>query len=166
MTDVNPDGWSAAASEALMEPAQRKPHEADYGFCVYGDAPAAIGGGTPWFYWFENEATMLRMLSDHAVFLHPAQHIDATATRALVKDAVIASRGDLEALRGQLNQLLKSVSQFTWIGSFKDLRESEHPAAKQVRGEFRSPQGESSGMRTIEDEDVADFAEFVGSYGI
>lgn len=166
MTDLNIDEWNNTAREALMEPAQREVQEADYGFCVYGDAPAAIGGGSPWFYWFENEERMLQILSDHAVFLHPAQHIDATATRALVKDAVIASRGDLEELRSQLNQLLKSVSQFTWIGSFKDLRESEHPAAKQIRREFRSQQDESSGIRPIEDEDVADFAGFVGSYGV
>jgi hypothetical protein len=45
---------------------------------------------------------MLRLLSDHAVFLHPAYHIDATATRASVKEAVAANGGDLEALNANL----------------------------------------------------------------
>jgi hypothetical protein len=52
------------------------------------------------------------------------------------------------------------------MGSFEELRQSDHPMAQQVRREFRLSQDEPSENRTIKEEDVGDFAEFIGSYGV
>jgi len=75
--------------------------ETDFGFCAYDDAPAAIGGGTPCFFWFATKEEMLG------------------------------------ALRRLLNKHLRGSSQFTWIGSFKELCEGDHPAAQELRADFR-----------------------------
>jgi hypothetical protein len=40
------------ASEAAFD---REPSDDDWGFCAYGDAPAAIGGGVQAFHWFETK---------------------------------------------------------------------------------------------------------------
>jgi hypothetical protein len=66
--------------EAMEEPAQREPKPTDWGFCAYGDAPPAIGGGMPWFYWFESEKAMLAALREHAAYLNPRPQIDPWKT--------------------------------------------------------------------------------------
>jgi hypothetical protein len=52
------------------------------------------------------------------------------------------------------------------LGARIELRESDHLMAQQVRREFRLSQDEPSENRTIKEEDVGDFAEFIGSYGV
>lgn len=164
MTHVDWNDREEAANEAFQEPAQRVALKTDYGFCAYGDAPAAIGGGTPWFYWFETEEAMLAALSDHALFLNmPRSNIDLSTMDAAVKARIAtAGRGDLEALRCDLNQYLRGASQLIWMGTFKDLCESEHPKAKDFRGEFRTDATTSP----IKLDEMESFAEFIGRYGV
>jgi len=50
------------AVQAAMGP-QRLARDGDYGFCGYGDASPAIGGGIPVFFWFEDGPAMLDFLN-------------------------------------------------------------------------------------------------------
>ena len=101
-----------------MEPCQRLARAGDYGFCVYGDAPPAIGG-MRFFYWFGAKQVMLDFVRYHAHFLHPSRSdIDLTdIDSALGREIANADPDDLESLRKQLNERLVGSSQFTWIGS-------------------------------------------------
>src|SRR5258706_11810624 len=108
----------------MLEPCQRLVRPGDFGFCAYGDAPPAIGGGMQFFYWFEDKQAMFDFLRDHGVFLHPARSdIDLSEIdSALGREMENADPNDLESLRKRLNELLVGISQFTWIGSFEELR--------------------------------------------
>jgi hypothetical protein len=59
-------------------------------------------------------------------------------------------------------------SQFTWMGSFEDLREGDHPEAIKIRNEFRDEfsDARSSGTGLIDQNEADAFAEFLSSYGI
>jgi hypothetical protein len=155
-----------AAEGAFSEPGQRAALATDYGFCAYGDAPEGIGGGTPWFYWFETKEAMLATLGDHALFLNPPRaDLDIVAIDGAIK-SITATDGDLEAMRSELNKHLKGASQFTWIGSFKELCESEHPKAAEIRSEFRTENDKPSDSSPIQLYEADSFVEFIASYGV
>jgi hypothetical protein len=167
MIEENWDTRRNAAQIASEAPSQREAHETDYGFCAYGDAPPAIGGGTPWFYWFETKQTMLQFLGEHALFLHPPGGLNlATADGAIRRAVTEFGTGDLEALRVQLNRHLKGSSQFSWLGSFKQLRESDHPEAEKIRGEFPAENRTPGETRPVDKNDARAFAEFLVGYGV
>lgn len=163
MTELDWDVWEQRAEEIFLEPGDRVPEQTDFGFCAYDDAPAALGGGFPWFHWFASKTEMLEVLRDHAPFLYkPRGDLDIETIDAIVKHLIAVTNGDLEALRRGLNERLIGLAQFTWIGSFEDLCEGDHPEAKKVRGSFRDDEDEGS----IRLDEVEDFAEFTASYGV
>jgi hypothetical protein len=167
---MNGVDWGArldAAVEAFMEAAQRVPSGSDYGFCAYADAPTAIGGGIPSFCWFQTREQMLATISDHGLFLNPPRSdVDLAATDAVVKKVVAAHRRNLEGLPSALNSHLTNASQFIWMGSFRELCESDHPQAKKVRAEFRGHKGIAGDPGTTKSDELASFVEFIGRYGV
>jgi hypothetical protein len=156
------------AENAMAEPCQRMARPGDYGFCAYGDAPPAIGGGMQFFYWFEDKQATLDFLRDHGVFLHPERSdIDLSETDSgLGREMANADRNDLESLRTQLNELLVGISQIPWIGSFEELRAGSHPEARIVRNHFRSENDQPEDGAAIRDEEIGNFAEFLTMYGV
>lgn len=109
--------------DAIEEPSSREPRPTDWGFCAYGDASPAIGGGMPWFYWFENEQAMLAALREHAAYLNPppsdrsVEDLQSAVADILSFDV----RFPDDAVRARLNEALQNASQFEWLGSFEQL---------------------------------------------
>ena len=158
-----------AAQDAFMEPAQRIASGTDYGFCAYADAPAAVGGGITWFYWFEDKQRMLSVLRDHALFLNaPRSDMDLTEADTGVKRAIATAHEgeDLEGLRRDLNRCLENASQFEWMGTFRELCESPHPQAKKFRAEFREERELVDDSSAVESDELESFAEFIGRYNV
>jgi hypothetical protein len=110
---------------------------------------------------------MLATISDHGLFLNPPRSdVDLAATDAVVKKVVAAHRRNLEGLPSALNSHLTNASQFIWMGSFRELCESDHPQAKKVRAEFRGHKGIAGDPGTIKSDELASFVEFIGRYGV
>jgi hypothetical protein len=155
------------AVQAALGP-QRLARDGDYGFCCYGDASPAIGGGIPVFFWFEDGPAMLDFLKRHAPFLNPPRSdIDLTELDSTVRVAVAnADPNDLETLRKRLNELLDGCTQFTWIGSFEELKACGHPEAQLVRNHFHSENGRPEDGAAIRKDEVSEFTEFLSAYGV
>lgn len=85
-----------------------------------------------------------------------------TSITTIVRDRIAAADGDLEALRLGLNEELRGVAQFTWMGSFSDLCDSDRPQDKEFRSGFRED-GDDSPIRADE---FAEFADYFADYGI
>ena len=173
MVDVNWDERRNLAAEAALDPAEREAVETDFGFRVCNDAPAAFGGGTTWFYWFETRRELLAFLGEHSILMNPAGFLDhgegnnlAVADAAIKRAVTEVGVGDLEPVRVVLNKHLKGSSQFSWLGSFTELREGDHPEAKNVRGEFREENEMPGGTGPIDRKDTEAFAEFLAAYGV
>lgn len=173
MIDSDLDACRILAEDAGEEPSHREAQDGDFGFCVYGDGPAALGGGTPWFYWFETKLALLSFLNDHALFLHPVQFLNAAKDQSLAKIEEAVRRAisefgniDLETLRLRLNEHLKGGSQFSWLGSFESLRESDHPEAKTIRDDFRAHNETPEGSSPVNKLEAQAFSEFLLDYGV
>jgi hypothetical protein len=69
-------------------------------------------------------------------------------------------------MRCELNRHLKGASQFTWIGSFKELCKSDHPQAAEIRSEFRRENENPSDSSPIQLCETESFVEFLASYGV
>lgn len=166
MTEIDYDAREEAAQRMTQQAGEREVQPSDYGFCAYGDAPGAIGGGMPWFYWFESKDAMVAALRDHALFLNPPRSdIDLAATQAEVV-SLIARCGDMESLRGDLNKCLVNASQFEWMGTFKELCESDTAFAKEVRSNFRDDTDRGEDSNPVKLDEVPAFIEMIGRYGI
>jgi hypothetical protein len=110
---------------------------------------------------------MLATISDHGLFLNPPRlDVDLAATDAIVKKVVAAHRRDLEGLPFALNRHLSNASQFIWMGSFRELCESDHPQAKKIRAKFRKDKEITGDPGTIKSDELASFVEFIGRYGV
>ena len=111
---------------------------------------------------------MLDFVRYHAHFLHPSRSdIDLTdKDSALGREIANADPDDLESLRKQLNERLVGSSQFTWIGSFEDLRANSHTEAQIVRNQFRSENDQPGDGAAIRDDEMSQFAEFLSTYGV
>ena len=146
----------------------RSPVNGDWGFCAYGDASPAIGGGMQWFYWFNDKAAMFEFLKDCALSLNPPRSdLDLPQLASSVRSAIENGRGrDLEFIRNELNKLLHGCSQFTWMGSFGELKSGDHPEAVAVRNNFHSSREKLDDGSAIPDKDVPEFTEFLNSYGL
>jgi hypothetical protein len=161
--DVNVMDWDEGFEALFLGPGQRVPTRTDFGFCDYDDAPAPLGGGQQWFYWFPSKSEMLTTLAEHGGYLHkPRGDFDIETITAIVRDRIAAAGGDLEVLRLGLNEELRGVAQFTWMGSFADLCDRERPGDKKFRGDFRED-GDHSPIRPDE---FDDFAEYFVDYGV
>jgi hypothetical protein len=135
MAEVDWDARSEAAGSVFMKAAERAPLKTDLGFCAYGDAP--VGGGMPIFHWFATKEDMLKALRGHALFVFPPHSGMDVDTAQLALERATADPADLETLQRNLNEHLRGALQFTWMGSFKDLCEGDHPTAQDVRAAFR-----------------------------
>ena len=163
MTDTDFAAWEQKSEQVFMEPGDRVPAMTDFGFCAYDDAPPALGGGFPWFHWFESKSEMLAVLDEHSAYLYkPRGELDIATIDALVKAVIISADSDLESLRIGFNEKLSGLAQFIWMGSFADLCSSDRPEAKKFRHEFRDD-GDDGPIST---EEVNDFAEFTATYGL
>jgi hypothetical protein len=153
--------------DAIEEPGIREPKPTDWGFCAYGDAPPAIGGGMPWFYWFENEQAMLAALREHAAYLNPppsdrsAEDLQSAVADILSSDV----RFPDDAVRARLNEALQNASQFEWLGSFEQLTKGGGEFEKKIRHEFREDDDKPTD-KAIAAADLGSFAEFTRSYGV
>ena len=146
----------------------RSPANGDWGFCAYGDAPPAIGGGMQWFYWFDDRPTMFDFLKSCALFINPPRSdLDlpqlASSVRSTVEKGIVR---DLESFRNKLNNLLHGCSQFTWMGSFEELRSGDQPEAVVVRNNFHSSRDRLEDGSAIPDDELTEFTEFLSSYGL
>lgn len=163
MTDIDFADWEEKSEQVFLEPGDRVPVATDFGFCSYDDAPPALGGGFPWFHWFESKSEMLAVLEEHSAYLHkPRGELDIVTIDAVVKALIASADGDLQALRKELNEKLSGLAQFIWMGSFADLRSSDQPEAKKFRGAFRDDVDDAP----ITADEVDDFAEFTATYGV
>jgi hypothetical protein len=156
-----------AAQEALQLAFDREPADTDWGFCAYGDAPAAIGGGMSAFCWFASREEMLDFIATHALYMNlPRSDLDLDAIEEALDVLVGRMRdGHLDdaAALPALNELLRHASQFTWLGTFRSLCDGETEAARQILNEFR--RRDSSSVEVGENE-LGDFRQFLRDYCI
>ncbi|WP_316219270.1 hypothetical protein [Bradyrhizobium sp. SZCCHNR2026] len=152
----------------IEQAGMRSPSNTDWGFCAYGDAPPAIGGGAPWFYWFEDKRAMLEFLKACAPFINPPRSdLDLSNIISTVRNTIEAGQDrGLDSLRNDLNKLLHGCSQFTWMGSFEELRSGDHPEAVAVRNNFYGSQDEREDGSAIPGTRLTEFVEFLSSYGV
>jgi hypothetical protein len=146
----------------------RSPVNGDWGFCAYGDAPPAIGGGMQWFYWFDDKSGMFDFLKSCALFINPPRNdLDIQQLASSVRRTIEEEKGsDLESVRGQLNTMLYGCSQFPWMGSFEELRSGDHPAAVAICKNFHSARDNPQDGSAIADNELNEFTEFLSSYGL
>jgi hypothetical protein len=166
MTEVDYETRQQAAQEFFEKVFEREVELTDYGFCAYGDAPPAIGGGMPFFFWFESKDSMIAALRHHGLFINPPRsNIDLVARQAELNDA-LATDLATEELRETLNRCLEGASGFTWIGTFDDLCESDSAAAKEVRPNFRDSEDKGEDDSPIKPDELPAFVEMIASYGV
>ncbi|MFM8857955.1 MAG: hypothetical protein ACKOI2_12310 [Actinomycetota bacterium] len=155
--------WEDGFERLFMGPGQRVPTRNDFGFCSYDDAPAPLGGGQPWFYWFPSKSEMLSTLAESAGYLHkPRGDFDIEAITTIAKEEIAASDGDLKTVKLGLNAKLSGVAQFTWMGPFADLCDSDRPQERAFRADFR----ENGDDGPIGPEELDSFTEYFVNYGI
>lgn len=147
---------------------ERSPANGDWGFCAYGDAPPAIGGGMQWFYWFDDKPAMFDFLKSCALFINPPRNdLDLPQLSSSLRSTIEKEiGGDLGSLRHELNSLLDGCSQFTWMGSFEELRSGDHPEVIVVRNNFHSSRDRLEDGSAIPDDELTEFTEFLNSYGL
>lgn len=146
------------------------PDDHEWGFFSYGDAPAAIGGGSGMFTWFPDRASMLSFIEETLPFYPPGQAtLDpdeiASGTAVVVEKMRIGTFADHEGIQ-HLNRVLETCSQLKWIGTVTDLLTGEHPYAVEVRSAFRSDDDDELDGRPIAEDEREHFFEFLESWGI
>jgi hypothetical protein len=157
-------GATQTASQVALE---KEPIDGDWGFCAYGDAPAAIGGGMNAFFWFETRRGMLAFIAQHALFINPPRaDLDLDALEQAVGTVVAAMQAnnlDDSAAVVELNKCLRHASQFTWIGQFRSLRSGETDFARQILAEFRE-EDDTTTPDPVTEEELEDFRQFLLDY--
>jgi hypothetical protein len=121
-----------------------------------------------WFYWFETKPAMFDFLQSCVLHINPPRSdLDLPRLASSVRSTVgKANGGELESLRTELNSLLHGCSQLTWIGSFEELRSSNHPEAVVIRNNFHSTRDRVEDGSAIPDHELIGFTEFLSSYGL
>lgn len=156
-----------AAREASQVAFDREPTDTDWGFCAYGDAPAAIGGGMSAFYWFASREEMFDFIATHALYMNPPRSdLDLDATEEAVDVLVGRMRDrhlDDSAALPALNDLMRHASQFTWIGTFRSLCDGETEDARRILNEFRR---QDDWLGGVGEDELQDFRQFLRDYCI
>jgi len=138
---------------------ERSPKENQFGLFQYGDAPGGIGGGVGCFLWFTSDEERIEFIKKHAVILNPPPSSgDWDKVDQEVKRVCSSTPLNLD----DLNSVLKSYTQFPWIGSFNELLISEEGYPKEVK-EFYFDEEDKS--LVIPGDDIDDFIEFLTTYG-
>ena len=121
-----------------------------------------------WFYWFDDKSGMFDFLKRCALFINPPRSdLDIPQLASSVRSTIEEGEGsDLESVRIQLNTLLRGCSQFTWMGSFEELKSGDHPEAVAVRNNFHSDRDRLEDGSAITDNELNEFTEFLSSYGL
>jgi hypothetical protein len=146
------------------------PDDHEWGFFSYGDAPAAIGGGSGMFTWFPDRASMLSFIEETLPYHPPGQAtLDpdeiASETAVVVEKMRIGTLTDHEGIQ-HLNKVLKTCSQLKWIGTVTDLLSDDHTYALEVRSAFRSDDDDEANSGPISEDEKDDFFDFLDTWGI
>ena len=162
----------ASAQAKWEEIIDRRPDDESIGFYSYGDAPAAMGGGSGCFTWFSEREEMYDFIAAVLPFNPPgpasADHLD---TQKQVKAAILRHSSEAtseEELRKELNAILKSYSQIDWFGAFRDLKAATGDFPAKVVARFRDMDDEDEAEKPspIGSEEEDDFLEYLGEYGL
>lgn len=170
--DVDDAGLEARveAAEASWQDVQHgRPDGHLWGFFSYGDAPGAIGGGIGSFVWFMDRESMLRFIATTLPYSPPGKAaLDpdqiAVNTEAVVAQLQAGTISDSEGIV-QLNPVLRTCSQITWMGTVDDLLHGDHPYALEVRQAFRDDDENEPTGEPVRDAEREDFFDFLEEWG-
>ena len=142
--NINKDHYAALAAIAddrWNDEELTKPKSKSWGFYAYGDAPAAIGGGIGSYVWFKSKSAMLIFIEEVLPFSPPGPSTsDCDEVAKLVADTCQKLRkSEIKFEDGQriLNKVLKSYSQFEWMGAFQDFKSGKTTYARKIILDFR-----------------------------
>ena len=152
----------------------RNPIDFPYGFIIEDN----FAGGSSYPFWYSSEDEVLSALQQHLLsFLSEDDHQtfeDIKKVFTSFFDLVFAAPLVNQQLRDALNGLLNVADaevNVTWFGSFKELCEGKDDFEESIREQFlRTTDDESEEPltvmnKTITDENIAVFAEWLESYG-
>lgn len=174
-----------SANDAWANANGLNPEPGCWGFYSRSDYPAP-SNGVGGFTWFITKKEMLRFVWE----VVPPASIDRDIKRA--RAAVETCRasvkrfeaGELttEELRDSLNDPLAGSTAFEWMGTFEDLTSGDHPYAMFIRASFHAGRAEDDdypGIHRdmsvpelrrlappIDHDDIDDFHDFMGQWGI
>jgi hypothetical protein len=137
-----------------------------HGFCAYGDAPPAIGGGMNAFYFFENYKAMADAIRTFGLFINlPRSDLDFEEIEALLSEIDINMQAARETIR-RLNHVLRHATQFVWIGTFESLLNGEEEFELEIRKKFRIACGQEGIVAPIKSDEIKVFRIFLSEYGL
>lgn len=156
-------GWQEVSSGA-------PPDDCEWGFFSYGDAPPAIGGGVGMFTWFPDRNAMFDFIANTLPYHPPGQsNLDpdeiAENTAAVVDKLRLGTMNDPDGIK-ELNEVLVTCSQLTWMGTVEDLLTGNHPYAAKVRQAFRNGDEDEVEGEPVAEDEKEDFFEFLEAWGI
>lgn len=139
------------------------------GFFSYSDAPAAIGGGSGHFLWFDSYHNLYQFLADYFVVLGPGRYdLDHEKVYKnvgeIIKQLAAGKISTKKAIQ-EINKAGKHFSQIEWIGELEDLTEGNSEFAKKTR-EFFYEKKEEPVQNKIIKKDLPVFVKSIGEYGI
>lgn len=122
------------------------------GLFAYSDAPAPIcGSGIGMFHWFQTKTEILEFVPDYMAWYHPSPSSMSAEQIADTGQSVVAgfdaSHGDLEQLRGDLNQFMQNMWQIDWWGQFGELIDGCGYFPARIRADFLEDR-EETGVST------------------
>lgn len=145
-------------------------NDKDWGFYSYGDASPAIGGGIGTFVWFDSKNEMIEFISNTLPYAPPGP--SDTDTAAVAKKTSLITeqykKDDLnsETFLEQLNKVLVSHSQLTWLGTFEELKTGSSVYALNLRSEFKENcELEENFKKNIPKSHLNNFKQFLEEYG-
>jgi len=171
-TEDNIETLVEAANARWADGTLGEPRSTSWGMYSYGDAPAAIGGGTGAFTWFNSKTALLKFIEDVLPYSPPGPgNTDPLAVADKVRAVLRNLRsGDLELdeARRRLNTVLRAHSQIEWMGTFKDLKDGNDAYARELIKQFRRSRELAVGTApvAIARSQIEDFKEFLAEYGI
>lgn len=148
----DPEQLCEEAAQQLELSLQCDPRENPWGMYAWGDAPAAIGGGMGAFQWFASRQQLLDFLCELSPSLyccHDSEQDWRLQTQRL-RQILTGLDADPEATLQAINQELRGLLQFDWIGRYQDLCSGGFAFARHLRQDFRAQAGEEEDPQTAE----------------
>lgn len=142
MSGFDGEALTAESYERLQASTERDPRDCPWGLFAWGDAPAACGGGTGVFQWFESREQLMVFVSDWSAPGYMTFESEADWLSQCAQLRSILSRWDQDpaATLCELNAELQGLLQIDWIGVFADLASSDHSFCQRVRDAFAEDQ--------------------------